>query len=65
MSRNMALHDGGHHDRVLLYPLYNLYCKYRTKTSLNYNRCYVSLLIATCYEEKINKNHEKKNEIVQ
>ena len=45
----------GHHDSMVLYPLYNPNFKHRTRTLLNYNKKHVSLLTVHNYEEKSNK----------
>ena len=48
----MASLNYGHHDCTILYPFYNLNCKHRTRTLVNYNKCYASLLIVPCYDEE-------------
>ena len=50
-SQDMVSPNCGHQDCVILYPLYNLNCKHRTRTLPNYNKCYASLLIVPCYEK--------------
>ena len=51
-SRKFVLFSCGHQDCMVRHPLHNLHCKHRKRTSPNYNKCYVSLLIVFWYEEE-------------
>ena len=46
----------GNHDCMILYAHSNLYYKHLIMTSPNYNKCYVSSVIISCYEEKTSTN---------
>ena len=59
-SRNTVSPICGHQSSTIVYPLYNLDCKHRTRTSANYNKCYASLLIVACYEREKKKKYDKK-----
>ena len=67
-SRDTVSPDYGHHDSTILYPLYNLNYKHRTRAWTKYNKGYASLLIVHSYEEeekiiitKINTKSQNKN----
>ena len=60
-SQDMVSPNCGHQDCAILYPLYNLNCKHRTRTLPNYNKCYASLLIVPCYEKIYIIMKKKKN----
>ena len=54
-SQDLVSPNYGHHDCTVMYPLYNLNCKHRTRTLASFNKCYVP-----CCDEEKNICYDKK-----